>query len=67
MNKFTNFYQGNETEAYKLLGCHKVAENTYHFAVWAPNAKAVCVIGDFNNWEGYNHKMNKTYYIFLTY
>ena len=57
MNKFTNFYQGNETEAYKLLGCHKVAENTYHFAVWAPNAKAVCVIGDFNNWLVNHNKM----------
>lgn len=57
MNKFTNFYQGNETEAYNLLGCHKVAENTYHFAVWAPNAKAVCVIGDFNNWLVYHNKL----------
>ena len=57
MNKFTNFYQGNETEAYKLLGCHKVNESTYHFAVWAPNAKAVCVIGDFNNWLVNHNKM----------
>ena len=57
MNKFTNFYQGNETEAYKLLGCHKVAENTYHFAVWAPNAKSVCVIGDFNNWLVNHNKL----------
>lgn len=57
MNKFTNFYQGNETEAYKLLGCHKVDENTYHFAVWAPNAKSVCVIGDFNNWLVNHNKL----------
>ena len=57
MNNFTNFYQGNETEAYKLLGCHKVAENTYRFSVWAPNAKAVCVIGDFNNWLVNHNKL----------
>ena len=57
MNKFSNFYQGNETEAYKLLGCHKVSENSYHFAVWAPNAKAVCVIGDFNNWLVNHNKL----------
>ena len=50
MNKFTEFYNGNSVDAYKLLGCHKVGENRYHFAVWAPNAKEVSVIGDFNNW-----------------
>lgn len=57
MSKFTDFYQGNETAAYNLLGCHKVAENTYHFAVWAPNAKSVCVIGQFNNWLVNHNKL----------
>lgn len=57
MSKFTDFYQGNETAAYNLLGCHKVAENTYHFAVWAPNAKSVCVIGAFNNWLVNHNKL----------
>ncbi len=56
-NKFTNFYNGNETHAQDLLGCHKVGENLYHFALWAPNAKAVCVIGDFNNWLVYHNKL----------
>ena len=50
MNRFTDFYNGNSTNAYELLGCHKVGENLYHFAVWAPNAKDVSVVGDFNNW-----------------
>ena len=49
-NKFTEFYNGQSTNAYELLGCHKVADGQYHFAVWAPNAKEVCVVGDFNNW-----------------
>ena len=40
--------------AYELLGCHRVGDNLYHFAVWAPNAKDVCVVGDFNNWL-FNH------------
>ena len=33
MNKFTEFYNGNSVDAYKLLGCHKVGENRYHFSV----------------------------------
>ena len=33
-------------------GCHGV-----HFAVWAPNAQAVSVVGDFNDWDGARHAM----------
>lgn len=50
MGKYTEFYSGNGTDAYKLLGCHVVGNGVYRFSVWAPNAKSVCVIGDFNNW-----------------
>ena len=53
-NRFTEFYNGQSTNAYELLGCHRAGENRYHFAVWAPNAKDVCVVGDFNNWL-FNH------------
>ncbi len=49
-HRFTEFYSGNCDNAYELLGCHKVADETYRFSVWAPNAKAVSVVGDFNNW-----------------
>jgi len=56
-NKFLNFYNGTETRAYDLLGCHKVGENMYHFAVWAPNAAAVSIVGDFNNWLVNHDKM----------
>lgn len=56
-NKFTDFYNGNAINAYELLGCHRVGKNLYHFAVWAPNAKEVCIIGDFNNWLVYHNKM----------
>ena len=56
-NKFTEFYNGESTNAYELLGCHKVAEGQYHFAVWAPNAKEVCIVGDFNNWLFAHNKL----------
>ena len=57
MNKFTSFYNGESTDAYELLGCHKLADGLYHFAVWAPNAKDVCIVGDFNNWLFAHDKM----------
>lgn len=56
-NKFTDFYNGNSTNAYELLGCHKVSDKQYHFAVWAPNAAEVSLIGDFNNWLVRHDKM----------
>ncbi len=49
-NIYTDFYKGECYDAYNLLGCHKAEEGTYRFAVWAPNAKSVSVVGDFNNW-----------------
>ena len=56
-NRFTEFYNGQSTNAYELLGCHKVADGQYHFAVWAPNAKEVSLVGDFNNWLFAHDKM----------
>ena len=56
-NIFTDFYNGESTNAYELLGCHKAGDNQYHFAVWAPNAKDVCIVGDFNNWLFNHNKM----------
>ncbi len=36
-------------EAYRHLGCHKT-ENGHRFRVWAPNARAVALCGDFSDW-----------------
>ncbi len=44
------FHQGTYYHAYNLLGCHSV-EDGYVFRCWAPNAKAISVVGDFNNWD----------------
>ncbi|MDR0857426.1 MAG: 1,4-alpha-glucan branching enzyme, partial [Oscillospiraceae bacterium] len=46
------FHQGTNFRAYEFLGCHLKGSNA-KFRVWAPNAKSVSVIGDFNNWDDY--------------
>ncbi|RGU90430.1 1,4-alpha-glucan branching protein GlgB [Clostridium sp. AF15-17LB] len=48
------FGQGNHYEIYKKLGAHKVTRGKktgVYFAVWAPHAKAVTVVGEFNDWD----------------
>jgi 1,4-alpha-glucan branching enzyme len=49
------FNEGTHVRVYEKLGAHPaVAADGTHgtlFAVWAPNAEAVSVIGDFNNWD----------------
>ncbi len=56
------FAQGTHYQIYEKLGAHLCVENgiagTY-FAVWAPNAKAVSVVGDFNQWQVTAHTMEK--------
>ena len=47
------FREGSLFRAYEKLGAHLVAEGKLgtHFAVWAPNAMQVAVVGDFNDWD----------------
>ena len=47
------FHQGNNMKAYEYMGCHKVKgeKGLFSFRVWAPHAKAVSVIGQFNGWD----------------
>ena len=47
------FGQGNHYEIYKKLGAHEVTagKKGVYFAVWAPHAKSVSVIGEFNGWD----------------
>jgi 1,4-alpha-glucan branching enzyme len=56
------FSEGNHYEIYKKLGAHPVEMEGVRgcsFAVWAPNAQRVSVIGDFNTWDGRYHPMRK--------
>lgn len=56
------FSKENWTEVYHKMGCHKVklgnTEGMY-FAVWAPGARRVSVVGDFNYWNGMLYPMHK--------
>ena len=56
------FSKGNWTEVYHKMGCHKVklgnTEGMY-FAVWAPGARRVSVVGDLNYWNGMLYPMHK--------
>ena len=48
------FGQGNHYEIYEKLGAHKVTVDGVsgvYFAVWAPHARRVAVVGDFNEWD----------------
>ena len=52
--------EGTHKELWRALGAHVTRHqgtNGVHFAVWAPNAKRVSVVGDFNRWDGRRNPM----------
>jgi 1,4-alpha-glucan branching enzyme len=52
--------EGTHKRLYERLGAHTVNHchmDGVNFAVWAPNAKRVSVVGDFNGWDGRRHQM----------
>jgi 1,4-alpha-glucan branching enzyme len=57
------FSEGNHHRIYEKMGAHPVEVDgiagTY-FAVWAPNARNVSVLGNFNGWDGRHHQMRNT-------
>ncbi len=58
------FAQGNHYEIYKKLGANFATVNGVEgvvFGVWAPNAKRVSVIGNFNEWDARRHQMRELY------
>ncbi|PSJ61397.1 1,4-alpha-glucan branching protein GlgB [Pseudaminobacter soli (ex Li et al. 2025)] len=54
--------EGSHLRLFNKLGAHLIqhqgAEGV-HFAVWAPNARRVSVVGDFNEWDGRRHAMRR--------
>ena len=58
------FANGIHYRAYEILGAHVMEIDGIkgtHFAVWAPNAMRVSVVGDFNHWDGRLHQMEKVW------
>ncbi|WP_413161226.1 1,4-alpha-glucan branching enzyme [Capilliphycus salinus ALCB114379] len=56
------FTEGNHHRIYEKLGAHLDTidgVSGVYFAVWAPNARNVSVLGDFNYWDGRKHQMRK--------
>ena len=56
------FAQGTHYDIYKKLGAHVSEENGkkgIYFAVWAPNAQRVHVVGDFNGWNEWSHELRR--------
>lgn len=56
------FKEGTHARLYEKLGAHPVTvkgEKGTHFAVWAPNARRVSVIGDFNGWNTGSHVLQQ--------
>ena len=54
--------EGNHLRLHDKLGAHPIhheGADGVHFAVWAPNAERVSVVGDFNGWDGRLHVMRK--------
>ncbi len=48
------FHQGTNYHAYEMLGAHfteQEGKKGVRFAVWAPHAKSISVVGDFNGWD----------------
>ncbi|MGD1904599.1 MAG: 1,4-alpha-glucan branching enzyme [Leptolyngbyaceae cyanobacterium] len=57
------FAEGNHHRIYEKLGAHLTTMegvSGVYFAIWAPNARNISVLGDFNNWDGRKHQMRLT-------
>ena len=62
----SGFHEGHDTECWKRLGAHEITITDAErgevigtrFSVWAPNAQAVRLVGDFNFWNGESSYMN---------
>lgn len=54
--------EGTHRQLWQVLGAHLITHEGFagvHFAVWAPSARRVSVVGGFNNWDGRRHQMRR--------
>ena len=54
MDQTQLYHSGRLTDGWQLFGAHPATEGGIHgwwFNVWAPHARAVSVVGDFNGWD----------------
>ena len=54
MDQTQLYHSGRLTDGWQLFGAHPATEGGVHgwwFNVWAPHARAVSVVGDFNGWD----------------
>ncbi len=61
----SQYNEGLHYEIYEKLGSHPMEVDGVYgtlFAVWAPNAERVSVVGNFNNWDGRRYQMRKLDY-----
>lgn len=62
------FGKGDARKAYLVFGCHRIdakgenadGQHLFRFAVWAPHARSVSVVGDFNDWNDQANPMQQT-------
>ena len=57
------FDRGEAQRAYLAFGCHRGGQTPdgvplHHFVVWAPHAKSIHVVGDFNDWDEHANALN---------
>ena len=60
-SQLAQFNNGTNFRCYEFMGAipsEIYGESGYSFAVWAPNAESVSVVGDFNGWDTESHPMN---------
>lgn len=59
-NEIYLFNIGEAQQAYVVFGCHHISElNAHRFMVYAPNARSVSIVGDFNQWDVTGNPMEK--------
>ncbi len=54
------FNIGEAQQAYATFGCHRIDDLGMHrFLVWAPNARQISIVGDFNSWDAAKNRMRR--------